>query len=116
MCWRWSRHGHGYDRGQGRGAEHGELQRHDLLHGQRSNRYHCRLVRVRLIAMLAEIIGPELLVVLGIVVLLFGGSQLPKLAPSLGKAKTEFHKGRAEGDTGEDKTPMSDVPQQESAK
>jgi sec-independent protein translocase protein TatA len=42
---------------------------------------------------LAEIIGPDLLIVLAIVALLFGGSQLPKLARSLGSAKKEFEKG-----------------------
>jgi sec-independent protein translocase protein TatA len=48
--------------------------------------------------MLGEIIGPDLLIVLGVIVLLFGGSQLPKLARSIGKAKGEFQKGLAEGD------------------
>ena len=42
---------------------------------------------------LGEIIGWELLVVLAIIALLFGGSKLPKLARSLGSAKTEFEKG-----------------------
>lgn len=49
------------------------------------------------IAILAEIIGPDLLIVLAIVALLFGGSQLPKLARSLGSAKSEFEKGIREG-------------------
>lgn len=40
--------------------------------------------------------GPELLIVLGIVVLLFGASKLPSLARSLGQAGGEFKKGRAE--------------------
>jgi sec-independent protein translocase protein TatA len=35
--------------------------------------------------------------VLGIVVLLFGSSQLPKLARSLGQAQKEFKKGLADG-------------------
>ncbi|HEX6476790.1 MAG TPA: twin-arginine translocase TatA/TatE family subunit [Acidimicrobiales bacterium] len=43
--------------------------------------------------MLANIIGPDLLIVLGVVVLLFGGSQLPKLARSLGSARREFEQG-----------------------
>ncbi|MBV8235325.1 MAG: twin-arginine translocase TatA/TatE family subunit [Acidimicrobiia bacterium] len=51
--------------------------------------------------MLAEILGPDLLIILGIVVLLFGGSQLPKLARSLGSAKAEFEKGTREGQGGE---------------
>jgi len=45
----------------------------------------------------AEIMGPDLLIVLAIVALLFGGSQLPKLARSLGSASHEFRKGIEEG-------------------
>jgi len=41
----------------------------------------------------AEILGPDLLIILAIVALLFGGSQLPKLARSLGQASHEFRKG-----------------------
>ena len=41
--------------------------------------------------------GPEWWVVIGVVVLLFGGSQLPKLARSFGQASTEFKKGVKEG-------------------
>jgi sec-independent protein translocase protein TatA len=52
---------------------------------------------------LAEILGPELLIVLGIFVLLFGGSQIPKLARSLGQTSKEFRKGLAEGDEPDDK-------------
>ena len=40
--------------------------------------------------MLAEIIGPDLLIVLALVLVLFGGSQLPKLARGLGSAQREF--------------------------
>ncbi len=40
--------------------------------------------------------GNEILVVLLIVLLLFGGSKLPELARSLGKAKNEFKKGTQE--------------------
>jgi sec-independent protein translocase protein TatA len=46
--------------------------------------------------------GPEVLIVLGVVVLMFGGSKLPGLARSLGSAKQEFEsasKGKA-ADTG----------------
>jgi sec-independent protein translocase protein TatA len=42
---------------------------------------------------LANIEGPDLLIIVGIVVLLFGSSQLPKLARSLGQASKEFKKG-----------------------
>jgi sec-independent protein translocase protein TatA len=37
--------------------------------------------------------APELLIVLLIVLLLFGGAKLPKLARSLGEASKEFKKG-----------------------
>ena len=48
---------------------------------------------------LANIAGPDLLIIVGIVVLLFGSSQLPKLARSLGQASKEFNKGvNDEGD------------------
>ncbi len=43
---------------------------------------------------LAEIFGPDLLIVVIVVaVLVFGGSAIPKLARNLGSAKTEFEKG-----------------------
>ena len=60
--------------------------------------------------MLAEILGPDLLIILGIVVLLFGGSQLPKLARSLGSAKAEFEKGTREGQGGEPEPPVPPAP------
>jgi sec-independent protein translocase protein TatA len=40
--------------------------------------------------------GPELLVILLIVVVLFGANKLPKLARSIGEAEGEFKKGRQE--------------------
>lgn len=45
-----------------------------------------------------EIIGPDLLIVIAVLALLFGSSQLPKLARSLGRASKEFRDGLAEGD------------------
>ncbi len=43
--------------------------------------------------------GPtELIIILVIVLLLFGGSKLPKLARSLGEASKEFKKGVDEND------------------
>lgn len=39
----------------------------------------------------------ELVIVLVIVLLVFGGSQLPKLAKNLGKAQNEFKDGLADG-------------------
>ncbi len=47
--------------------------------------------------MLAFLNGPELWIVLGVVVLVFGGTQIPKLARSLGQAQKEFKKGLTEG-------------------
>ena len=41
--------------------------------------------------------GPEWIIVLVIVLLVFGGAQLPKLAKNLGKAQKEFKDGRSEG-------------------
>ena len=38
-----------------------------------------------------------------VVVVLFGGAQLPKLARNLGQAQKEFKKGLAEGQKGKDK-------------
>lgn len=54
----------------------------------------------------AEIIGPDILVILVIVALLFGSSRLPKLARSLGSAKSEFEKGIAEGTSGASRAPV----------
>jgi len=43
-------------------------------------------------------LGPtELIIVLVIVLVLFGGAKLPKLAKSLGEAQREFKKGTDEG-------------------
>ena len=41
---------------------------------------------------------PELIIVLVIVLLLFGGKKLPELARSLGQAKREFGEGSKHGD------------------
>ncbi len=40
----------------------------------------------------------ELVIILVIVLVLFGGSQLPKLARNLGKAQKEFKDGLSEGE------------------
>ena len=43
-------------------------------------------------------LGPtELIIVLVIVLVLFGGAKLPKLAKSLGEAQREFKKGTEDG-------------------
>jgi sec-independent protein translocase protein TatA len=50
----------------------------------------------------------ELIIVLVIILLVFGGSQLPKLARSLGQAKKEFEDGTTEaGEESGDEPPSS---------
>jgi sec-independent protein translocase protein TatA len=46
--------------------------------------------------------GPQLIIILVVVLVLFGGSQLPKLARNLGKAQQEFKAGLGEGEGSSD--------------
>ena len=46
----------------------------------------------------------ELIIVLVILLVLFGGAKLPKLARSLGRAQKEFKEGVTEGTKAEDAT------------
>jgi sec-independent protein translocase protein TatA len=50
--------------------------------------------------MFAEIFGVDGIIVIGavVIVLMFGGTKLPKLARSLGSASHEFKKGAEKGD------------------
>lgn len=41
--------------------------------------------------------GVELFILIGIIMLLFGSSQIPKLARALGKSKVELQRGLKEG-------------------
>jgi sec-independent protein translocase protein TatA len=51
-------------------------------------------------------LGPtELIIVLLIVLLIFGGTKLPKLARSMGQAQKEFKKGLSEGAHDDDESP-----------
>ena len=53
-------------------------------------------------------LGPaELLIILAVILLLFGGTKLPQLARSLGQAKKEFSDGAAEGARKADKSTES---------
>jgi sec-independent protein translocase protein TatA len=57
--------------------------------------------------------APELIIILLIVLLIFGGAKLPQLARSLGHAQKEFKDGLAEGqkpdaDTGKRDTGTGD--------
>jgi len=51
--------------------------------------------------------GPELIIILVVVLVLFGGSQLPKLAKNLGKAQKEFKDGMAEAGQDSESTESS---------
>jgi sec-independent protein translocase protein TatA len=54
--------------------------------------------------------GPELMILLVIVLVLFGGSQLPKLARNLGKAQKELKEGMEESSSdSSDKSDKSDT-------
>ena len=59
--------------------------------------------------------GPwQILLVLAIILILFGGKKLPELAHSLGKSLGEFKKGKEEGDkeiTKQDEKPAADPKQ-----
>ncbi len=63
---------------------------------------------------LAEIFGVDgIIVLVVVVVVLFGSTQIPKLARSLGSAQSQFKKGLEEGksettETGSDKAPSAD--------
>ncbi len=60
----------------------------------------------------------ELLIVLFLILLLFGGKKLPELARSLGKSMSEFKKGRQDGakevqleqDAAKEESESSDAP------
>ena len=52
--------------------------------------------------------GPEWIVVLVIVVLIFGAKKLPELARSVGKSTSEFKKGMSEAASGSEEAGTSD--------
>ena len=41
--------------------------------------------------------GPEIWIIIALVVVLFGGARLPKISRNLGRAQAELKKGLAEG-------------------
>ncbi len=57
-----------------------------------------------LFAFIKNLGGPELLIILVVVLLLFGASKLPSLARSLGASAKEFKKGIEEGVPDDDET------------
>jgi sec-independent protein translocase protein TatA len=60
--------------------------------------------------MLAYSPGPEWIVVVVILVLLFGAKKLPELARSVGKSTSEFKKGMSEGASETEQEPQSPAP------
>jgi sec-independent protein translocase protein TatA len=54
--------------------------------------------------------GPEIWIIILLVVVLFGGKRLPNIARNLGKAQSELKKGLAEGtaEAKKDETPKTD--------
>jgi sec-independent protein translocase protein TatA len=50
-----------------------------------------------ILAFIRNIGGPEVLIILVVVLLLFGAAKLPQLARSLGASAKEFRKGVEEG-------------------
>jgi sec-independent protein translocase protein TatA len=57
--------------------------------------------------------GPEMIVILLVLVLLFGANKIPKLARSTGQAMGEFQKGRQE--LNEELEDMKESPESESS-
>ena len=58
--------------------------------------------------MFAFLDPPEIVLILVVVLVLFGGAQLPKLAKNLGKAQKEFKDGLAEGQKAAEAKPATD--------
>jgi sec-independent protein translocase protein TatA len=54
--------------------------------------------------------APELLIILLVVLVIFGGTQIPKLARSLGQAQKEFKQGLDEGAKDEPAPPSASPP------
>ena len=54
-------------------------------------------------AILSNFFGPDMLIILVIVLLLFGSSKIPQLMRGLGSGVNEFKKGLAEGSAEEKK-------------
>jgi sec-independent protein translocase protein TatA len=67
--------------------------------------------------MIAAVFGaPEALIVLVVILVLFGGSQIPKMARNLGQAQKEFKKGLSEGQkSGDSKESANDPDAERSA-
>lgn len=60
--------------------------------------------------------APEILLIVFVVILLFGGKKLPELARALGKSLNEFKKGQAEGTEPEKKIEKKAEPAEDEKK
>jgi sec-independent protein translocase protein TatA len=61
-----------------------------------------------MVAIFQQLGLPEILLILGVLVLLFGARKLPELARSMGKSTKEFKAGMKEGADEEPAEPGSD--------
>ena len=59
--------------------------------------------------MIGPIGGTELFIILGIIVLLFGSTAIPKVAKSIGLAKKEFEKGLNEDEKAKQKKAIEEA-------
>jgi sec-independent protein translocase protein TatA len=64
--------------------------------------------------MVAFLEGPDLLIVVAILLLVFGGSKIPQLARSLGEAQREFRKASEDDHGTPDATKVLAPPHEES--
>ena len=60
--------------------------------------------------LLGALEGPEALIILAVVLLLFGGTKLPQLARSLGQAKNEFRQAQNDAPPA-DRGPVAAAPE-----
>jgi sec-independent protein translocase protein TatA len=60
------------------------------------------------VAAVGSIGAPELLILLLVILLIFGGAKLPKLARSMGQAQSEFKRGLNDGPKSTDDDTPSD--------
>lgn len=58
---------------------------------------------------MGRISGPEIIIILVVLLLLFGARKLPDLARSIGASAKEFRKGIEEGVDGDEQDPSTDV-------
>ena len=65
--------------------------------------------------MFAFLDPPEIILILVVVLVLFGGAQLPKLAKNLGKAQKEFKDGLADGQKAADEAKNSEKTSEKTA-